>query len=257
MDDGPLTMTKYKMATQKILFIDRDGTLIYEPQDTCQVDSLEKLSFIPGVFTWLGKIAREMDYQLVMVTNQDGLGTDSYPEDTFWPAHNKMLEAFEGEGIHFEEIHIDRSFAREKLPTRKPEIGLLKHYFDKEKYDLSRSFVIGDRFTDIQFAKNLGAKGILLGRSIDTTDDDKLDHEGLKESLALECHSWEAIYNFLKRSSRVAMVRRQTKETDITVELNLEGTGQCEVSTGLGFFDHMLEQLGRHSGSDLKVKVKG
>lgn len=242
---------------QKILFIDRDGTLIFEPTDNFQVDSLEKLSFIPGVLTWLGRIARELDYELVIITNQDGLGTASFPEEQFWPAQNKMLEIFNGEGIHFKESLIDKTFAHECKSTRKPGTGLLTNYLNNSNYDLALSFVVGDRLTDIQLAKNIGAKGILLGRSLDTTDDDKLDNNGLKEVVALQCDSWEAIYQFLKQPNRIATVERKTKETAITVTLNLDGTGQCDISTGLGFFDHMLEQLGRHSGADLSVKVSG
>lgn len=242
---------------QKVLFIDRDGTLVVEPSDNFQVDSLEKLSYIPGVFTWLGRIARETDYILVMVTNQDGLGTGSFPEEQFWPAQQKMMEALEGEGICFEEVLIDRSFAHEGKPTRKPGTGLVTHYLDKGKYDLSASYVIGDRLTDIQLAKNLGAKGILLGRSLDTTDDDRLDQKGLQGTLAATCHSWEEIYRFLKQPPRKAEVQRKTRETDIIVQLNLDGSGHCDISTGLGFYDHMLEQLGRHSGCDLAIKVSG
>jgi imidazoleglycerol-phosphate dehydratase / histidinol-phosphatase len=242
---------------QKVLFIDRDGTLIFEPTDNFQVDSLEKLSFIPGVFTWLGRIARELDYELVIITNQDGLGTASFPEEQFWPAQNKMLEIFKGESIHFKESLIDKTFAHEGKPTRKPGTGLLTNYLNNSNYDLPRSFVVGDRLTDIQLAKNISAKGILLGRSLDTTDDDKLDNDGLKEVVALQCDSWEAIYQFLKQPHRIAIVERKTKETAITVTLNLDGTGQCDISTGLGFFDHMLEQLGRHSGTDLSVQVSG
>jgi len=242
---------------QKILFIDRDGTLIHEPEDNFQVDSLEKLSFIPGVFTWLGKISRELDYKLVIVTNQDGLGTPGYPEDSFWPAQHKMMEAFKGEGIEFYETHIDRTFVHENQLTRKPGTALLTHFIKKKKFDLVHSFVIGDRLTDIQLAKNLGAKGILLGRSLDTLDDDKLESAELETTIALRCISWEDIYHFLKHPPRIAHVHRTTKETNIQVVLNLDGTGKCNMDTGLGFFDHMLEQLGRHSGADLSVKVEG
>ncbi len=240
---------------KKVLFIDRDGTLIREPEDL-QIDSYEKLSFLPGTLRYLRKIAEELDYELVMVTNQDGLGTDSFPEDTFWGPQNKMLEILEGEGIRFAQIHIDRTFAKDNASTRKPGTALLTEYFSEE-YDLAGSFVIGDRMTDVQLAKNLGAKGILIGRSTDTEDDSLLDLESLKDSLALDAESWEEIYHFLNHPPRIGHVKRTTNETDIDITINLDGTGQADMDTGLGFFDHMLHQLARHSGCDIRIHVKG
>jgi imidazoleglycerol-phosphate dehydratase/histidinol-phosphatase len=215
-----------------------------EPLEDKQVDSLEKLEFIPGAICNLSKIAKEFDYLLVMVTNQDGLGTDSFPENNFWPAQNKMLKTLEGEGVKFSAIHIDRSFEHENLPTRKPRTGMLEEYMNGN-YDLENSFVIGDRVTDIQLAKNLGCGSIYISNKI-------------HEEADLTTYSWEEIYRFLlSRESRKSAVHRMTKETDILVELNLDGEGKTEISTGLGFFDHMLDQLGKHSGADLKVIVKG
>lgn len=228
---------------KKVLFIDRDGTLIVEPVTDFQVDSLEKLEFIPGVFQWLARIVSELDYELVMVTNQDGLGTKSFPEDTFWPAHHKMMQAFENEGIIFAEVFIDRTFSEDNAPTRKPGTGLLTKYIHGP-YDLENSFVIGDRTTDIELAKNLGSKGILIR------------NEPIPDA-ALTTLSWADIYQFLKSRPRQAVVRRTTKETDISVELNLDGSGKSDIDTGLGFFDHMLEQITKHGQMDLSVKVKG
>ncbi len=228
---------------KKVLFIDRDGTLVIEPPIDYQLDSLEKLEFYPGVFQYLTKIVTELDYKLVMVTNQDGLGTDSFPENTFWPAHNKMLQAFKNEGIEFDEILIDRSFPADNAPTRKPRTGLLTHYM-KGDYDLANSYVLGDRKTDIQLAENLGAKGIFL------SDEDY-------PTAALCTKSWKAIYQFLKGQPRTSEVIRKTKETDILIRLNLDGEGKSSLSTGLGFFDHMLQQIARHGNMDLEVKVKG
>jgi len=230
---------------KKVLFIDRDGTLIIEPPEDYQVDSLEKLEFYPGVFQYLSRIVQELDYELVMVTNQDGLGTDSFPEETFWPAHNKMLKAFENEGIKFSEIVIDRSFEHEKKDTRKPGIGLLKHYLNGD-YDMSQSFVIGDRKTDVQLAQNLGAKAIFL--SEETYENPQI---------ALKTTTWGDIYRFLRFGLRKATVERKTKETNILVELNVDGSGQADIHTGIGFFDHMLEQIARHGAIDLNIKVKG
>lgn len=237
---------------KKVLFIDRDGTLILEPADE-QIDSLEKLEYYPGVFTWLGKIARETDYELVIITNQDGLGTDRFPENTFWPAHEKMMKAFANEGIQFSNVFIDRSFPHEKKPTRKPGTGLLTGYFSA-KYDLKNSYVIGDRLTDVELAKNLGAKGILLK--------DASLNSGMKDSTldgvcALTTESWEDIHTLLTNPNRISTVTRKTKETDIQVALNLDGSGKSSISTGLGFFDHMLDQLAKHGNLDLDIKVKG
>ncbi|SIQ91948.1 bifunctional histidinol-phosphatase/imidazoleglycerol-phosphate dehydratase HisB [Pontibacter lucknowensis] len=228
---------------KKALFIDRDGTILIEPKTDFQVDSFEKFEFLPKVIRNLYKIYSELDYELVMVTNQDGLGTDSYPEDTFWPYQNKMLDILKGEGIEFADILIDRSFEHEGLETRKPGIGMMKKYLSGE-YDLANSYVIGDRVTDVQLAKNLGAKAIFIG-------------ENQIEDAALSTNDWDEIYTFLKLPARRATIRRQTNETDIAIDLNLDGTGQMNIHTGLGFFDHMLEQLAKHGKLDLNIQVKG
>ena len=228
---------------KKILFIDRDGTLVIEPPDDYQLDSLDKLEFYPGVFKNLAKIVDELDYESVMVTNQDGIGTDSFPEESFWPAHRKMMKTFENEGIIFSDVLIDRSFPEDKAPTRKPETGLLQQYIHGN-YDLENSFVIGDRVTDIQLAKNLGAKGILIS--------DKRAEDAVLTSL-----SWDEIYRFLKDQNRTAEVNRKTNETDIAIRLNLDGSGKANISTGLGFYDHMLEQIARHGNLDLDIQVSG
>ena len=228
---------------KKVLFIDRDGTLIIEPPQDFQVDSLEKLEFIPGVFSSLSKIAAELDFELVMITNQDGLGTQSFPEETFWPSQNKMIRAFENEGILFSEILIDKSFPHENLPTRKPGTALLTKYIF-ENYDLQNSFVIGDRITDVQLANNLGCKAIYLGNDKTVSAD-------------LNTIKWSEIYSFLKSLPRKAYVKRKTSETDIEVELNLDGSGKSSIETGLGFFNHMLEQIAKHGNLDLQIKVKG
>lgn len=227
---------------KKILFIDRDGTLVVEPPVDYQLDSLEKLEFFPGVFQNLSKIVKELDYQLVMVTNQDGLGTNSFPEDTFWPAHNKIIQAFKNEGITFFEIIIDKSFPDENLPSRKPGTALLTHFLGGN-YDLENSFVIGDRETDIQLAKNLGCKSIFLGSDGKNAD--------------LIANSWDKIYLFLKSSSRTSSISRITNETEINIRLNLDGSGKGIINTGLGFFDHMLDQLAKHGNLDLEIEVKG
>ena len=237
---------------KKVLFIDRDGTLIVEPEDE-QIDSLEKLEFIPGVFRNLFNIQKNLDYELIIVSNQDGLGTDSYPEETFWPAQNKMLKAFENEGITFDDILIDKSFPADNAPTRKPRTGLLGKYMNGD-YDLANSFVIGDRLTDIELAKNLGAKGILIN---DGSLAEELEKTGLADHCALITSDWDDIYACVAAPERTAEVRRTTKETDIFVRLNLDGTGVCNVSTELNFFDHMLNQIGRHAGVDLEILVNG
>ena len=231
---------------KKALFIDRDGTLIEEPADF-QIDSFAKLKFLPGVFTYLGKIARELDYELVMVSNQDGLGTESFPEETFHPVQNFVVDTLAGEGVVFAEICIDRSFAHENKPTRKPQTGLLGKYLAGD-YDLAGSFVVGDRATDVELAKNLGAKAIFIKNPnfAAAAADDVLLADG-----------WREIYEFLKLPPRRVAHRRATKETDITVELNLDGTGLAEISTGISFFDHMLEQIARHGQIDLKVEARG
>ncbi|MCD8261540.1 MAG: bifunctional histidinol-phosphatase/imidazoleglycerol-phosphate dehydratase HisB [Bacteroides sp.] len=237
---------------KKVLFIDRDGTLVIEPLVDYQLDSLEKLEFYPKVFKNLGFIRSNLDFEFAMVTNQNGLGTDSFPEDTFWPAHNKMLKAFEGEGITFDEVFIDRSFPEDHAPTRKPRTGMLTRYIDNPAYDLLGSFVIGDRLTDVELAKNLGCKAILLHG-----DAAILEGTGLKESCVLVTIDWDRITEFLFAGERTGEVWRITKETDIYVSVNLDGNGVCAISTGLGFFDHMLEQIGKHSGMDLTIQVKG
>jgi imidazoleglycerol-phosphate dehydratase / histidinol-phosphatase len=238
---------------KKVLFIDRDGTLIVEPSSDMQVDSLEKLEFIPGVFRNLYNIQKNLDFELVIVSNQDGLGTSSYPEETFWPAQQMMLKAFENEGVRFSNVHIDPSMPAEKSPNRKPGIGMLKDYYSEE-YDLAGSYVIGDRPTDIELAKNLGAKGIFFAPE---NRSNELEAKKLDLSCALVSDSWDDIFSFLAIGERTATIRRKTSETDIFVELKLDGTGKCDVSTGLGFFDHMLDQIGRHSGCDLTINVIG
>jgi imidazoleglycerol-phosphate dehydratase/histidinol-phosphatase len=237
---------------KKVLFIDRDGTLILEPPDE-QIDSLEKLEFYPGVFTSLGRIARHADYELVIVTNQDGLGTVKFPEESFWPAHNKMLRAFEKEGIRFSAVFIDKSLPAEKKPTRKPGTGMLTSYL-QGGYDLENSFVIGDRITDIELAKNLGTKGILINQENLAA---KIQDQGLTSSCTLMTTSWADIAAFVCDQRRVAEVIRTTRETVIRIVLNLEGNGLSSISTGLSFFDHMLEQLARHGRLDLTVEAKG
>jgi imidazoleglycerol-phosphate dehydratase/histidinol-phosphatase len=227
---------------KKVLFIDRDGTLVIEPPVDYQLDSLEKLEFYPGVFQGLSRIVNELDYELVMVTNQDGLGTDSFPEATFWPAQNKVIQAFENEGIVFSEILIDKSFPEDNAPTRKPRTGLMQKYV-YGNYDLANSFVIGDRDSDIELAKNLKCNGIFMG--------------AVNEIATLSTTSWNEIYQYLKSKPRVGTVKRITKETEITVEVNLDGNGKNEISTGIGFFDHMLEQIAKHGTIDLQINVEG
>jgi len=227
---------------KKVLFIDRDGTIIREPDDE-QIDSFEKLEFLPAAISNLSKIASEMDFVLVMITNQDGLGTASFPEETFYPAHDKMLQILRSEGVEFNEILIDRSFPHENLPTRKPGTGLLQKYM-YGNFDLENSFVIGDRLTDLQLAKNIGCKCILIS-------------EKNNEEAALTTSSWNMIYRFLKRAPRTASIKRTTKETDVEVSVNLDGAGEASIFTGIGFFDHMLHQIAKHAGIDLTIKVKG
>ena len=241
---------------QKLLFIDRDGTIIDEPKTDFQIDSLEKLEFLPKALSNLRKIAEETDYQFIMVTNQDGLGTDSFPEDTFWPAHNKMLKTMENENIHFSAIHIDRSFPHENLPTRKPGTALLTEYFDDVKYDLKNSYVLGDRATDVQLAVNLGSKAIFITDGLTNNLIEGFTPEQ-KEATKLISNDWDEIYEFLKFPQRMAFIERNTKETKIKIELNLDGTGKSDIHTGLGFYDHMLDQVAKHSGADLKIFVEG
>jgi imidazoleglycerol-phosphate dehydratase/histidinol-phosphatase len=240
---------------KKVLFIDRDGTLIIEPQTDFQIDSLEKLEFLPKVISALRRIAEETDYELVMVTNQDGLGTVAFPEETFWPAHEKMLNTFAGENVRFANVCIDRSYPDDNLPTRKPGIGMLMPYL-KGEYDLPNSYVIGDRTTDAQLAVNLGAKAILINPPNKPSEAPTLTAEQAEATL-LVTGDWDAVYEFLKLPPRTASVERVTKETQIQIELNLDGRGKSDIQTGLGFFDHMLDQVAKHSGSDLKIRVAG
>ncbi|MEZ0486274.1 bifunctional histidinol-phosphatase/imidazoleglycerol-phosphate dehydratase HisB [Fibrella aquatica] len=245
---------------QPVLFIDRDGTLIIEPQSDFQIDSLEKLEFIPSVLSALRKIAEETPYELVMVTNQDGLGTAIFPEETFWPTHQKMMRTLENENIHFAAQHIDRTFPADNVPTRKPGTGMLTSYFT-DAYDLPNSYVIGDRLTDVKLALNLGAKAILFIPPNINPDTQAADTDGLtdemKQAIALTTSDWNEIYTFLRLPARTASVERNTNETKIKIELNLDGTGKADMNTGLGFFDHMLDQLAKHSGADLSIHVNG
>ena len=241
---------------KRVLFIDRDGTIIKEPADE-QIDLFEKLDFYPKVFTYLSKIAKELDFEIVMITNQDGLGTDVYPENTFWPVHNFVLKTFEAEGVVFKEQFIDRTFAKDNAPTRKPNTGLLTKYFSSE-YDLVNSFVIGDRLTDIELAKNLGSKGIFINDNTNLgTDEITVKREALDDFIALESSDWEAIYKFLKTDARTGTIERNTNETKIKIDLNLDGTGKSNIDTGIAFFDHMLDQIARHGQLDLNLKVDG
>lgn len=223
------------MKPTKVLFIDRDGTLIEEPEDE-QIDSFEKLKFTNGVFRNLWFIRSHLDFKFVMVSNQDGLGTDSFPEDTFWPVHKFVIQTLEGEGITFDEQFIDRHFPEDNSPMRKPGTGMLKKFIDNPEYDLENSYVIGDRESDAELAKNLGCKALILGQ------------DGM---------TWDKIAEILFAGERIAEVKRTTKETDIDIRLNLDGSGKCDISTGLGFFDHMLEQIGKHGMMDLKIHTKG
>lgn len=234
---------------KKVLFIDRDGTIIEEPLTDFQVDSLEKLEFLPKVIRNLYFIKKHLDFEFVMVTNQDGLGTASYPEDTFWPAQNKMLKTLENEGVTFNAIHIDKHFPEDNSPNRKPGTGMLTGYMTGD-YDLKGSYVIGDRLTDVELAKNLGCKAIFLREDMDVPED-------LKPYCELQTSDWDKVSEFLFAGERKAEVKRTTKETDIYISLNLDGKGKCNIHTGLDFFDHMLEQIGKHANIDLNIQVKG
>lgn len=238
---------------KKVLFIDRDGTLIWEPPNEQQIDSLEVLEFIPNVFRNLYNIQKYLDYELVMVTNQDGLGSVTFPEHTFWPAHEKMIKAFANEGVTFGNIHIDRTRPEDNAPTRKPGIGMLSQYFDGD-YDLANSIVIGDRLTDVELAKNLGAKAILFDWNNLVAE---MQQRNLYSYCLLSTTSWDEVFELLSNLNRKATVNRKTSETDIFIEINLAGKGKSNISTGLRFFDHMLDQIGRHSGCDLTIQVKG
>jgi len=238
---------------KKVLFIDRDGTLIKEPPVDYQVDSLEKLEFMPGVFRNLYKLRHFTDFELVVVSNQDGLGTDVFPENDFSAPHEKFLEAFRNEGVEFDAIHIDPSLPEDNSPNRKPRTGMLTGYMEGG-YDLENSYVIGDRATDMELAKNLGARGILLGNEEVSSE---AEADKLAASAEVICSDWDQVYRYIRTRQRRAEVKRKTNETEISVALSLDGEGQTEISTGLGFFDHMLDQLGQHGGLDLEVQVKG
>ncbi len=239
---------------KRVLFIDRDGTLILEPEDE-QIDSFAKLKFYPGALQYLPRIAKELDFELVLVSNQDGLGTDSHPEVNFWPVHEFIVDTFAAEGVHFANQHIDRTFPHENALTRKPGVGMLQAYFDKDKYNLAESFVIGDRLNDVKLAENLGAKAIWLRNNDTLGSAENLVYE--TAVVALESGDWKAIYEFLKLGTRSGVHHRKTNETDIYIALNLDGSGKASIDTGLPFFDHMLDQIARHGAIDLTVKAKG
>ena len=236
---------------KKVLFIDRDGTIIAEPPVTFQVDTLEQMEFLPGVLRNLYFIRQKLDFEWALVTNQDGLGTEVHPQENFDIIQGKFLQTLENEGVTFDKIFIDKSFPEDNVPTRKPGIAMLTEYFSEE-YDLPGSFVIGDRITDVELAKNLGCKAILL-----SDEPEILKEKNLAEFCALQTSDWNKITEFLFAGERTATIKRTTKETDILIELNVDGSGKCSIDTGLKFFDHMLEQIGKHSGSDLTIKVKG
>lgn len=238
-----------------VLFIDRDGVVLQEPPIDFQIDSIDKTSFVKGSISALSQIAASFDYYKVMVTNQDGLGTDSYPEATFFPYHNLMLRTLEAEGFVFDEMIIDRTFAADNQPTRKPGTALLQHFFNTNQFDLTRSFVIGDRWSDIQLAKNLGCKAIYLKSPLHELTPEQ--EQALRPVIALETDSWQEIYTFLKLGMRVVHHERNTNETKISIALNLDGSGRAEIHTGLGFFDHMLDQIARHGKIDLTIHTSG
>ncbi len=242
---------------KKVIFIDRDGTLVLEPENY-QLDCLTKLEFYPKVFQFLSKITKELDFELAMVTNQDGLGTDSFPEETFWPTQNFILKTFENEGIRFDEIFIDRSFPEDNAPTRKPRTGMLTKYLNNSDYDLENSYVIGDRITDVELAKNLGSKAIFIKNEENLGKNEiATSLEELQNIITLQTTDWQNIYEFLKLNERTASISRTTNETDIAITLNLDGTGKSNINTGISFFDHMLDQIARHGQMDLDIQVKG
>ena len=241
---------------KKVLFIDRDGTMIKEPIDE-QIDGFDKMIFYPKCIPFLSKIAQELNYELVMITNQDGLGTASFPEDTFWPVHNFIMKTFENEGVIFDKVYIDKTFPSENSNTRKPKTGLLTDYFSDD-YDLKKSFVIGDRLTDVELGKNLGSKAIFINDDTNLgTGEISVKKEELNPYIALETNDWQKIYEFLKLEKRSASITRKTNETDIFITLNLDGTGKSKIETGIAFFDHMLDQIARHGQMDLEILVKG
>lgn len=237
-----------------ILFIDRDGVLLKEPREDFQIDSIEKTVFVPGAITALSKIAAAFDFYKLMISNQDGLGTDSFPEEKFYPSQDLLLRTLKGEGFEFDEILIDKTFEADNQPTRKPGTGLINHLLDTDKFDLQNSFVIGDRWTDLQLAKNLGCRAIYLKGLHELTTEQQSFY---KETIALETESWNNIYAFLKLGLRKVIHERITKETNVHIELNLDGNGNAEIETGLGFFNHMLEQIARHGKCDLRITTKG
>ena len=242
---------------KKILFIDRDGTIVLEPNDY-QLDSLEKLEFYPNVFQYLGKIAKEMDFELVLVTNQDGLGTISFPENDFWPTQNFIINAFANEGIVFDEIFIDSSLPEENSPNRKPRTGMLTKYIDNSEYDLENSIVIGDRITDVELAKNLGCKALFINKNENLgSQESKLELVEIEKSIVLKTIFWKEIYEYLKLENRTSEIYRKTNETDIFIKIDLDGTGKSSIDTGIAFFDHMLDQIARHGQIDLEITVKG
>ena len=244
---------------KRVLFIDRDGTLINEAPPTYQLDSFDKLSFYPNVFEYMRRIAAEFEYELVLPTNQDGLGTESFPENTFWPLHNFVMKSFENEGVCFSDVLIDKTYPHENAATRKPGIGMFTKYLNNPDYDIPNSYVIGDRITDMQLAKNLGCKGIWINNDAalgSAEIKDKVD-ELRQSTIVLETTEWSKIYEFLKRGLRIVKHERNTNETKISIELNMDGTGKAAISTGLGFFDHMLEQIARHGKIDLAIQTKG
>lgn len=243
---------------KRILFIDRDGTLINEAPPTYQIDSFDKLTFYPHMFEYMGKIARELDYELVMISNQDGLGSNAFPEHTFHPVHNFIMKALEGEGIRFDTVLIDRTLAADNAYTRKPNIGMVGSYLNNDAYDIANSFVIGDRITDVQLAKNLGCKAIWLNNdpnlgAVEITS----KHEALKSVVVLETTEWKDVYMFLRSGLRHVVHERNTNETQIKIDLNADGSGKSNIVTGLGFFDHMLDQVARHGKMDLTIRVNG
>jgi len=243
---------------KRVLFIDRDGTLIKEDPPSYQVDSFSKLEFYPAMFEYMGRIAREMDYELVMVTNQDGLGSASFPEDTFWPVQDFVMKSLANEDIHFSDVKIDKTLAKDNAPTRKPNTGMLTSYLGNPEYDIPNSFVIGDRITDVQLAKNLGCKAIWLNNDANLGGGEIKDSmEALRPVISLETQSWRRIYEFLKLGMRRLTHERNTNETQIRIELNMDGSGKASIITGLGFFDHMLEQIARHGGIDLTLRANG
>jgi imidazoleglycerol-phosphate dehydratase / histidinol-phosphatase len=243
---------------KRILFIDRDGTLIKESPPTYQIDDFSKLEFYPGVFEFMGKIAREMEYELVMVTNQDGLGGSGFPENKFWSVQDFVMKSLSNEGIHFSAVHIDKSFPSDHSPSRKPGTGMLTGYLNNDLYDIKESFVIGDRITDVQLAKNLGCRAIWLKHDAQLGHREVKDTDSeLEKSVVLETLFWSEIYSFLKSGLRCVCHERNTRETKIRIELNADGNGKADIHTGLSFFDHMLDQIARHGKMDLKINVKG